>query len=579
LIMAKNADIAVRVGADIQPLQTGMDQAGESMRKFGRVSMNVTKAVAGAALAAAAAGAALLKTSSEMAKEITNLSRVAGTSTTKFQKMSSAARTVGVEQDKLADIFKDVSDKIGDFMQTGAGPMADFFENIAPKVGVTAQEFKDLSGPDALQLYVSSLEKANLTQAEMTFYMEAVASDATLLLPLMQNNGKAMKEFGDEALKTGRVLSTLELKTLEQASVVMQNLEESSKATSARIAVQLAPALNMIADNMYRVNDVLSGFHVIIKGVEAAFWGLSVVVNTVLAEIGKFTDAMFQDILSGLNIMIRGFNKLPGVDIAEIVYGNDLSNSLQASADIAKQHLATTLQEMHQIAMQEAPSIGDGVFGLPDMPTETDPVTKAKDEAAAIEQVQIDHLAAMQSRQAMWVQAQMNIAQAGHDKELALAAAKAANREAIEDHLQTAIGGLMQSGNKKMFKIGKAAAIASATVDGITAAVSSYKAGAKIGGPVLGASFAGASLLATDAQINQLKSQSFSGGSQGSAPSVTEPSVSSGAGAGAGQSQNVSNISVSLQGDTFGRGTITGLIDQINEAIDDGATLNSVSIV
>jgi len=80
--------------------------------------------------------------------------------------------------DKVADIIKDVNDKIGDFIATGAGPMADFFENIAPKVGVTADQFARLSGQDALALYVKSLEAANLSQAEMTFYMEAIASDA-----------------------------------------------------------------------------------------------------------------------------------------------------------------------------------------------------------------------------------------------------------------------------------------------------------------------------------------------------------------------------------------------------------------
>jgi hypothetical protein len=37
--------------------------------------------------------------------------------------------------------------------------MKDFFEQIAPKVNVTAAQFAKLSGPEALQLYVSSLEK------------------------------------------------------------------------------------------------------------------------------------------------------------------------------------------------------------------------------------------------------------------------------------------------------------------------------------------------------------------------------------------------------------------------------------
>ncbi|WP_212611941.1 hypothetical protein [Sphingomonas baiyangensis] len=113
--------------------------------------------------------------------------------------MAYAAQTVGIEQDKLGDILKDVRDRVGDFLQTGGGPMADFFEKVAPKVGITAEAFRNLSGPDALQLFVSSLQKAGLNANEMTFYMEAMASDATLLLPLLQDNGKALAELGRQA--------------------------------------------------------------------------------------------------------------------------------------------------------------------------------------------------------------------------------------------------------------------------------------------------------------------------------------------------------------------------------------------
>ena len=121
--------------------------------------------------------------------------------------MAAAARTVGIEQDKFSDIIKDVNDKVGDYLITGAGPLADFFETIAPLVGVTADQFRDLSGPDALQLYVDSLQKANVSQAQMTFFLEAIASDATALLPLLNDNGSEMRRLGDEAERAGRIMS------------------------------------------------------------------------------------------------------------------------------------------------------------------------------------------------------------------------------------------------------------------------------------------------------------------------------------------------------------------------------------
>src|SRR5690606_28596009 len=97
-----------------------------------------------------------------MAKDIETLKKSAQISNVgfeEFQKLAFAAQSVGIESEKLADIYKDVNDRIGDFMATGGGPMADFFENIAPKVGITAEAFKNLSGPQALQLYYDSLVK------------------------------------------------------------------------------------------------------------------------------------------------------------------------------------------------------------------------------------------------------------------------------------------------------------------------------------------------------------------------------------------------------------------------------------
>lgn len=172
--------------------------------------MSKAAKAAGVALVGAFSVGALsswVKESIKATAEMGRLAELSGAAAGDFQSWAYAARTVGIEQDKLGDIFKDVQDKVGDFLQTGGGELANFFDNVAPKVGVTAEQFRNLSGPDALQLYVSSLEKANLTQSEMTFYLEAIANDATLLLPLLLQNGEGYKALAAEAEKLGLVLS------------------------------------------------------------------------------------------------------------------------------------------------------------------------------------------------------------------------------------------------------------------------------------------------------------------------------------------------------------------------------------
>ena len=91
--------------------------------------------------------------------------------------MAFAAKSVGVESDKLTDILKDTTERFGEFAATGGGELKDFFDNVAPKVGLTAEAFKNLSGPDALQAYYNALSKAGLNQQQMTYYMEAMNAE------------------------------------------------------------------------------------------------------------------------------------------------------------------------------------------------------------------------------------------------------------------------------------------------------------------------------------------------------------------------------------------------------------------
>jgi hypothetical protein len=178
-------DILVNIGANIGPLSESLKKAGVAVAAFGAT-------VGAFAIQSAAA-----------AVEMQDLANAAGASLREFQRAAAGARSLGIENEKLSDIFRDVNDKIGDFTATGGGELKDFFEKIAPQVGVTADQFKNLSGPQSLQLFVSTLEKANVSSKEMTFYLEAIASDASLLTPLLKNNGAEFARLGDQVERYG----------------------------------------------------------------------------------------------------------------------------------------------------------------------------------------------------------------------------------------------------------------------------------------------------------------------------------------------------------------------------------------
>lgn len=185
----------------------------------------------------------LVNDTANYATEVRNLSNLVGISTDSFQALAYGAKSVGVEQDGLATILEDVNEKFGELLSTGAGPLKDFFDVIAPKVGVTADNFRRLSGPEALQLYVKSLEDAGVNQDQMTFYMKALSDESTKLLPLLRNNGEAMKEMGEKAKEAGVIMGQKALDDSKRYTEQLKEMEDQASKTGRTIALDLMPAL------------------------------------------------------------------------------------------------------------------------------------------------------------------------------------------------------------------------------------------------------------------------------------------------------------------------------------------------
>ena len=260
--MATIGRLAVQITADTGGLKTGLNEATGQTDKASKAMIGHAKAI-GAAFATYLTVdlfTGVIKGAAEAGRQIDQLSKLSATSAANFQAQAYAAQQFGISNEKLGDIFKDVQDKIGDFMQTGAGPMVDFFEKIAPQVGVTADQFRTLGGPDALQLYVSSLEKANLTQSEMTFYLEAIASDSALLLPLLKNNGAEMGRLAEEARNLGAVLSDETIKANKDFAAQIDRLNSLTNSLSVSIGSALIPELNELINQFLVGMKVAGGF-------------------------------------------------------------------------------------------------------------------------------------------------------------------------------------------------------------------------------------------------------------------------------------------------------------------------------
>ncbi|WP_374384537.1 hypothetical protein [Paracoccus yeei] len=313
----------VSLGLDSAAFTAGIKQAQGKVAQFaanlnkrlgalgnlpgiGKLQAGLTAMSAGVAAAAGAASAAAVVALSAMsvsaintAAEIKNLSQLANATPEEFQKMAYAAEQVGISQEKFSDILKDVNDRVGDFIATGGGPMKDFFERIAPQVGVTAQQFRKLSGPQALQLYVSSLEKANVNQQDFTFFMEAMASDSTALLPILRNSGKLANEYADRLVALGGVMSNdtvaklASMKTaLREVGVVMTGLKNS-------LGAAFAPIVEALARGFVSLFEAGAPLRVLFDGIARVVSWLASVVGSVITIIAAVVRGIWDVVSAG----------------------------------------------------------------------------------------------------------------------------------------------------------------------------------------------------------------------------------------------------------------------------------------
>ncbi|EPF5911064.1 hypothetical protein N6A93_002895 [Acinetobacter baumannii] len=326
-------DLLVRLGKFTEPLKQAEGQLKGSLTK-----MKGFIASYGAIAATAVAGAttAIIAMADTMAKHNAKLERFAylsQTSVAEFQKMAVGAQMMGIEAEKLSDIMKDWNERFGDFLTAGSGPLVDFMEQVAVKTekGVDgamklAKELSKLSGPESMGLFVKKMEEANLSQDQMSFLMESMASDSTLLLPLLKNNAEGMRLWGEAAERAGIIMDEKTLKASRELQVQTKMLDMQYEGLKRQILSSVIPALVNISDalsdgdkkarGMADAGEVLANS---LKGVAAIAYGVWAALNLVANSIAGVTNQALDSfrLTNQAAQQSSWFDKLPGVQIAK----------------------------------------------------------------------------------------------------------------------------------------------------------------------------------------------------------------------------------------------------------------------
>lgn len=156
-----------------------------------------------------------------------------------------------------------------------------------------------------------------------------------------------------------------------------------------------------------------------------------------------------------------------------------------------------------------------------------------------------------------------------HNKEMQMEQQKRQAKLALVGDIFGNLASLMNTGSKKLFAIGKAAAVANAVVDGYAAV---QKTMASVPYP-FNVPLAASQAVASAAQVKGILSTQF--GSAGTGQSYAAGQVVNNTSTQQAQQPEQRNISIALTGSGFSGGDIRGLISAINEELGDGVTLSS----
>lgn len=269
-------DLIAKVGGFV----AGMDKAERSSAKWRRQIENDAKAAgsailsvgtvaAGAAVATASAGIVLLKTMSNQVIETDRWAKSLNLSTQELLAWQFAAEKAGVSGDQMADIFKDIGDKIGDAVLNKSGEAVDALNAL----GLSALKLSKITPDKQLLAIGEALSKIG-TNAEKTTILESIGNDLSKLLPLFDNNNQKLQQFIQLAKDYGVAPSPESIDDLVKVNNLFQDMEAQASGLKMEIAaglakVDLSPLQNGLDDLKKTFTDpkVLQGLAEMVGGI------------------------------------------------------------------------------------------------------------------------------------------------------------------------------------------------------------------------------------------------------------------------------------------------------------------------
>lgn len=592
-------DIAVQVGADVSPLQRSMRGASGSVKSFDRDTQQMARNMAkvGAAIGAVTVGivaglAAMVKRQLAVAEALADTAAQANTTVSAMQKLTFAGTQNAATTEEVQRALIRLTSEMSKLATDGTSVAAKALD----AVGIAALDASgQMRSSSDVMLDISERMQGMSNDAERTALAVQVFGErlGPRLMPMLKLGRDGIEELGRKAEGMGLILDDVAVNKAAAVNAQFRAMSETISMRATAAVVEHADELQALAD--FILDKALPAL------IEFGSWFFNLAEDIGLAA--KALNNFSQEVL-GLPIFGEGVD--PGVAPGGFG-GTGLTTANLTAAGREALGLPPLAPEddprfIGPIAPMQI-SVGGGVQPAPRATGGSGRATgggggrgTSRDFEEEMAILQAQFATEYEIVQAEFEKQQRQLAEFRANKvateeefntlEERMQADHAAKMAAIEQAAQQArlqavsgalgdLSSLMMSENKKLFKVGQAAAIAESVVSGYQAAVTAWQKGMSIGGPPVAAAFAGASLAKTGMLISQIKSASASG-SQSNVGGSGQPS----AGAGPAEQQPGTTFRVNIQNDPmgFGESFARQLVEQLNATQRNGGRVQGVIV-
>lgn len=254
-------DLIAKVGGFVQGMdkaerasQKWRDQVKKDAKEIGTSIIAIGAAAATAAVGIGAAGLAIVKNTAQQVTEADRWAKSLKMSTQDLLSWQYAAEQAGLTGDNIADIFKDINDKVGDAVLNKSGEAAQALDTL----GLSAEKLAQQS-PDKQLLAISSALQKIPSQAGKTNILESLGNDLSKMLPLFDNNNEKLKQFIQLSKDFGVAPPQEDIDNLVKVNQFFQDIETSAKGLKIEIASGLAKVdLSPLQDGLDSIHDVFT---------------------------------------------------------------------------------------------------------------------------------------------------------------------------------------------------------------------------------------------------------------------------------------------------------------------------------